>query len=59
MGMADILLNDAEPFEHIDNTFSTEGPMWNLVTIGQATSEKKTFQDSETLYMYIAQEQGQ
>ena len=27
MGMAAILLNGAEPFEHVDNTPSTEGPM--------------------------------
>ena len=27
--------------------------------IDQAISEKKTFQDFEILYMYIAQEQGQ
>ena len=43
MGKADILLNDAYLFEQIDNTPSTESPMWNLVKIGQAVSEKKTF----------------
>ena len=34
MGMAAILFNNAEPFEQIDNTPSTEGPVWNLVKIG-------------------------
>ena len=33
--------------------------MWNLVKIGQAISEKKTFQDFEILYIFIAQEQVQ
>ena len=33
MGMAAILFNGAEPFEQIDNTLSTEGPMWNLIAI--------------------------
>ena len=27
MGMVDILFNDAEPFEQIDNTPSTQSPM--------------------------------
>ena len=27
MGITDILLNDAEPFEQIDNTLLTEGPI--------------------------------
>ena len=31
MGMAAILFNDQEPFEQIDNTLSTEGPMWSLL----------------------------
>ena len=38
---------------------STVGPKYNLVKIGQAVSEKKTFKDYEILYMYIAQGQGQ
>ena len=58
MGMAVILFNGAEPFEHIVNILSTEGPMWNLVKIGQVVS-KKTFKDFSFLYMYIAQGQGQ
>ena len=33
--------------------------MWNLVKIGQAVSEKKTFQDFMILYLYIAQGQEQ
>ena len=59
MGMAAILFNNAEPFEHIDNTPSMEGPVWNLVKIGQAVSEVKAFKDYEILFMYIAQGQGQ
>ena len=58
MGMATVLFNSAEPFEQIDNTPSTEGPMWNLVEIGQAVSEKKIFKDYTISYMYIAQGQG-
>ena len=59
MGMVDILFNDAKPFEQIENTPSTENLMWNLVKIGQAVSEKTTFEDYHILYMFIAQEQGQ
>ena len=33
--------------------------MRNLVKIGQAVSETKTFKDFMILYMYIAQGQGQ
>ena len=40
MGMATILLSGAKPFEQIVNTISTEGPLWNLVKIAQAISEK-------------------
>ena len=57
--MAAILFSDAEPFEQIINILSTEGPMWNLVKIVQAVSEKKTFKDFTILYMYITQGQGQ
>ena len=39
MGMAAILFNDAELFEQLDIP-SIEGPMWNLVKIGQAVSER-------------------
>ena len=42
MGIADILFNNAELFEK-NNTSSTETPMRNLLKIGQAVSEKKTF----------------
>ena len=35
IGMAAILFNDAEPFEQSINVTSTEGPLWNLVKIGQ------------------------
>ena len=45
MGMADILFNDAELFEQSVNIPSTEGPMWNLVKIGQVVLEKTTFKD--------------
>ena len=57
MGMAAILFSGAEPFDQIVNTPSKEGPMWNLVKIGQAVSEK-TFKDYAILYLYIAQGQG-
>ena len=43
MDMEVILFSGAEPFEQIVNTLLTEGPMWNLVKIAQAVSEKKTF----------------
>ena len=59
MSMADILLNDAEPFEQIDNTLSTDSPMSNLVKTGQAIPGKKTFKDYKIVNMYIAQEQVQ
>ena len=57
--MVDILFNDAEPFSKLIISSSTESPMWNLVKIGQAVSEKKKFKDYDILYMYIAQGQGQ
>ena len=41
--MVAILFKSSEPFEQIVNTPSTDGPMWNLVKMGQAVSEKKTF----------------
>ena len=47
-----------EPFGQIDTTPSTEGPMWNLMKIGQAVSEKKV-KDYKILYMYRAQRQEQ
>ena len=59
MDMAAILFNGTEPFEQIGNTLWTEGPMWNLVKVAQAVSEKKTFKNYTILYMYIAQGQGQ
>ena len=57
--MAAILFDHAERFEQIDNTSLTEGPIWNLVKIGQAVSEEKTFKDYNILYLYTAQGQGQ
>ena len=36
-------------FEQIGNTVSTKGPMWNLVKIAQAVSEKKTFKNYRIL----------
>ena len=59
MGMAAILLNDAEPFEQIVNILSTKGIMWILVKIVKAISDKKTFKDYMISYMYIAKRQGQ
>ena len=38
--MSAILLNNAEPFEQIDNTPSTVDPMLNLLKIGHAVSEE-------------------
>ena len=49
MGMAAILFNDAEPFEQSVNIPSIEGPMWNLVKIGQVILEKKMFKDFKVL----------
>ena len=43
--MAATLFTGVEPFDQIVNTPSTEDPMWNLVKIAQAVSEKKTFKD--------------
>ena len=57
MGMEAILFNDAEQFELIANMPSTEGRKRNLVKIGQAVSEKKTFKDNMFLYTYISQGQ--
>ena len=57
MGMAAILFSGAEPFEQIVISL-TEGPIWNLVKIGQTVSEK-IFLDFSTLYMYKAKGQGQ
>ena len=58
MGMAAILFNGVEPFEQIVNILLTAGPVWNLVKIVWAVSEKM-FKDFMILYMYIAQGQGQ
>ena len=57
MGMAAIWLNGTEPFEQIVNILLTEGPMWDLVKIIQAFSEKK-FKDFMISYLYIAQGHG-
>ena len=40
MGMAAILFKGTEPFKQIIYTLSTEGPMWNMVKIARAVSEK-------------------
>ena len=58
MGKATILFNGAAPFEEVINTFSLEGPMWNLLKIAQAISESKIFRNNTTLYMYITLGQG-
>ena len=58
MGKANILFNGTEPFEEVVNTFSLEGPMWNLLKIAQAILETKIFRNNTTLYMYIALGQG-
>ena len=57
--MVSILFNSEEPSEQSINTLSTR-PMWTLVKIGQALSEKKTFKDYMILYyMYTANGQEQ
>ena len=58
MGMATLLFNGAEPFEQTVSILSTEGPMWNLVKIVQAVSEK-TCKEFMVLYIYMGQGQGQ
>ena len=50
--------HSGEPLEQIVNIPSTEGPMWNMVKIGQVILEKM-FRDYTILYMYTAQAQGQ
>ena len=50
MGMAAILINGAKPFEQIVNIPSTEGPVGNLVKIGQAVSERNMFHDFIPVY---------
>ena len=57
--MAAILLDGTEPFEQIVNILLTECPMWNLVKIAHAVSEKETFKNYTMLYMYIDLGQGQ
>ena len=52
MGKAAILFNGSETFQQIVKILSTEGPMWNLVKIAQAISEKKTFKYYTILYTY-------
>ena len=64
MGIAAILFNDAGQFEQVINASSTEGPIWNLVKIGRAVSErerekKKDVKKLHIFYMYIAKGQGQ
>ena len=58
MGMAAILLNDADLFEQIDITSLTEGPMWHLLKIGQAF-QRRYLKITWFLYMYTALGQGQ
>ena len=59
MGMVSILISSARAFEQIVNIPSTEGPVLNLVKIGQSVSEKKTFKDYMSLYMYEYKAKGQ
>ena len=58
MSLAEILFNDAEPFEQIVNTLLTKASMRNLVKTFQAISEKRTLKYNTILYMCIAQEHG-
>ena len=59
MGMAAIMFMGGEPFKELVSILSTEGPMWNLLKIDQAVSEKKTYKNYAILNMYIAQGQWQ
>ena len=53
MDMAAIFYDGVEPFEQIGNILLTEGPMWNLVKIAQAVSERKTFKNYTILYICL------
>ena len=53
MGMAAILFNGKEAFEHTVNTLSTKSPMRNLVKIAQVVSERKTFKNKMAAVMAI------
>ena len=48
MDIADILFNEADLFEQIDNTSSTESPMWNLVKISQALNRRPSMKSGES-----------
>ena len=52
MSMVAIFVQHCRTTEQIVNTLSTEGPMRNLVKIGQVVSEKM-FNDYKILYMYM------
>ena len=52
MDMAAILFNGVEPFEQIVNIPSTEGPMWNLMKIGQRFQRRRRLSISR-FYTYI------
>ena len=54
MSMAAILFNGAKPFEQMTISLR-QYPLWNLMKIGQAVTEKKMFKDYTILYMYITQ----
>ena len=58
MGTAAILFNGAEQCEQIIKKPSAEGPIKNLLKIGQADSEKKKFKDYMILYMPRGKEKG-
>ena len=59
MGMPAILFNGVEPFEQIVSTLSTEGPVWNLVKIAQASNfREEDIKNNTITYMYIAQVKG-
>ena len=47
-----ISFSGAEPFEQIVKTISTRGPMWNLVKIVQAVSEKKCKKIHNNIHVY-------
>ena len=52
--MAAIFINGVKLFEQIVNINLTEGPVWILVKIGQAVSEKKLLKDYKIFCTVLA-----
>ena len=56
MGMTAILFNSVEPFEQIDNTISTEDPMWKLVKLVKQFQRRRL--NITRFYKHIAMGKG-